>query len=75
MILLEQTFGPRYLKSQNTVGIAYYRIPNDALIPAFNMNYANYQLGITYDVNVSQLTQASRTIGGLEFSLRFIILN
>lgn len=64
-----------YKKKLDFAAGAYYRIPNDALIPAFNMNYANYQLGITYDVNVSQLTQASRTIGGLEFSLRFIIPN
>jgi len=68
--------GSRYtthLKKLDFAVGAYYRLPNDALIPTFNMNYANYQLGIAYDVNVSQLTQASKTIGGVELSLRLLI--
>ena len=68
--------GSRYtthLKKLDFAAGAYYRLPNDAIIPTFNMNYANYQLGIAYDFNVSQLSQASRTIGGVEFSLRLLI--
>lgn len=50
---------------------AYYRVPNDAIIPTFIMGYGNFELGLSYDVNISPLTQASNTVGGIEFSLRF----
>jgi len=48
----------------------YYRV-NDAIIPTFMVEYANFTLGITYDVNVSKLTAASNTRGGIEISLRY----
>lgn len=52
---------------------SYYRLPNDAFIPTFNMNYDNFQFGVSYDVNVSPLIQASSSVGGIEFTLRFVM--
>jgi type IX secretion system PorP/SprF family membrane protein len=52
----------------------YYRFAD-----AFNIVTAYemypFRLGISYDVNLSGLTAASRARGGLEFSLRFNIVN
>lgn len=52
----------------------YYRIPNDAIVPTFNMTYDNFQFGVSYDVNVSPLIEASSSVGGIEFTLRFLVL-
>lgn len=49
------------------------RITNvlDALIPQIYIGFHYFDLGISYDVNVSKLNQASKYRGGFELSLRF----
>lgn len=54
---------------------AYYRLPNDALIPAFNMSYNSFEFGMTYGANISPLITASNSIGGLEFTLKYLFRN
>lgn len=49
---------------------AYYRV-GDAVIPTLQFQYDMYAFCVSYDVNTSQLTGASKAKGGLEFSLRF----
>lgn len=49
---------------------AYYRV-GDAVIPTLQFQYDMYAICVSYDVNTSQLTGASKAKGGLEFSLRF----
>ncbi len=49
---------------------AYYRV-GDAVIPTMLFQYDKYAFGVSYDVNTSQLTGASKTKGGIEFSLKF----
>ena len=49
---------------------ASYRY-NDAIIPAVLMQYDVYAIGVSYDINVSQLTPASKLKGGLEILLRY----
>ncbi|MBM3439528.1 MAG: type IX secretion system membrane protein PorP/SprF [Bacteroidetes bacterium] len=44
----------------------------DALIPYIGMEFGNYQLGITYDINTSLLRTASERRGGMEISLIYI---
>ena len=46
-----------------------YRV-NDAVIPTFEMEKGNLLLGVSYDMNVSKLSQTSRLRGGIEMSLR-----
>lgn len=49
---------------------AFYRV-GDALIPTALFQYDKYAFGVSYDLNLSQLTGVSKAKGGLEFSLRF----
>lgn len=49
---------------------AFYRV-GDAFIPSLLFQYDKYALGISYDLNTSQLTATSKSKGGLEVSLRF----
>lgn len=49
---------------------ASYRY-KDAIIPAFLFQYNTYAIGVSYDINVSQLTPASKLKGGLEVMLRY----
>jgi type IX secretion system PorP/SprF family membrane protein len=50
---------------------AYYRA-GDALAASMLMEYSNYAIGISYDVNTSLLKTASSSRGGLEVTLRFV---
>ncbi|MBI3519433.1 MAG: PorP/SprF family type IX secretion system membrane protein [Bacteroidetes bacterium] len=49
---------------------AFYRV-GDAIIPNLLFQYDKYAFSVSYDLNLSQLTGASKARGGLEFSLRF----
>ena len=50
---------------------AHYRVA-DALIFTGMYEYSNYSIGISYDTNLSRLTNASKSRGGIEISLRFV---
>jgi len=43
----------------------------DAIIPTLLWQYDKYALGLSYDINVSSLTPASKRNGGLEVMLRY----
>jgi type IX secretion system PorP/SprF family membrane protein len=47
----------------------------DALIPYVDVNYKQYQIGVSYDINISDLEVASNQKGGIEISLRYIFSN
>jgi type IX secretion system PorP/SprF family membrane protein len=52
---------------------AYYRY-GDAFIAYMRINYKNqFNIGISYDLNLSKLTVASHTGGGTEITLQYII--
>jgi type IX secretion system PorP/SprF family membrane protein len=44
----------------------------DAIIPYVGLDWGNFNLGVTYDVNVSALQTASQARGGIEISLIYI---
>ena len=50
---------------------AYYRL-KDALIISTVIEYDNFTLGLSYDINTSGLKAASNNWGGPEISIRFI---
>jgi type IX secretion system PorP/SprF family membrane protein len=52
----------------------YYRA-GDAFAPAMLLEYANYALGMSYDLNTSPLRTASNLRGGVEITLRFVTPN
>lgn len=49
---------------------AFYRV-NDAVVPVVKLDYYNWALGFTYDVNISKLTAASSLRGGFEVTLSY----
>ncbi len=44
----------------------------DAIIPYLGLDFNAFRLGLTYDVNTSQLKSASQSQGGIELSLIYI---
>ena len=52
----------------------FFRV-GDAIVPMLRYEYSYYSIAASYDFNVSGLTAASRTRGGFEFSLRYMIPN
>ncbi|MEO9004358.1 MAG: PorP/SprF family type IX secretion system membrane protein [Ginsengibacter sp.] len=49
---------------------AFYRL-NDAVIPVIKLDYYQLGIGISYDVNISKLANASQLRGGLEATLSY----
>lgn len=45
---------------------------NDAVIPYIGLEFGNFQVGATYDVNISSLKPGSNARGGAEISLIYI---
>jgi type IX secretion system PorP/SprF family membrane protein len=45
---------------------------NDAIIPYLGLEFRSLHIGYTYDVNISSLKTASKTVGGNEISLIYI---
>lgn len=50
---------------------AYYRVL-DAIAPAFELEYGQFTLAMSYDINISRLTPSTYTRGGFEVSLKFL---
>ncbi|MGN6164963.1 MAG: PorP/SprF family type IX secretion system membrane protein [Flavisolibacter sp.] len=44
---------------------------NDAVIPVIKLDYYNWAVGLTYDVNISKLRTASQSRGGFELTLSY----
>lgn len=73
--------GPAKVSNQSFEAGLWYRIGNkvpsglhsDALILSTRFNYENFNIGLSYDVNVSGLSAASRANGAFEFSLVYNI--
>ena len=49
---------------------AFYRW-NDAIVPAVRLDIYDFSVGLSYDVNVSRLVQASQNRGGFELTLTY----
>jgi len=69
-------FGKYYLKPVDGVPTAvslggFYRV-KDAFILAANMDYRSFNVGLSYDVNISKLKEASNRRGGFEISVIYI---
>lgn len=57
----------------NLFGGAWFRATGtDAIIPYIGGEYKNFRLGLSYDVNISSLSEVSRGRGGFELSLIYI---
>ncbi|UKN02911.1 PorP/SprF family type IX secretion system membrane protein [Paracrocinitomix mangrovi] len=58
-------------KQSAAISIGGYLRARDAFTPMILMEFHQFALGVSYDVNVSGLKPATNTRGGLEISLRF----
>lgn len=70
-------FGKYYLKPIDGITTAvslgaFYRV-KDAFILVANLDYKNFNVGVSYDVNVSKLTAATNQRGAFELSIIYII--
>jgi type IX secretion system PorP/SprF family membrane protein len=52
-----------------SVGAGLFMRMNDAFIPVVKGSYNNFEIGMSYDANISKLTVASKARGGFELSL------
>lgn len=50
---------------------SWFRL-GDAAIPYIGLEFTNFRLGATYDVNISDLKTASQSRGGIELSLIYV---
>jgi type IX secretion system PorP/SprF family membrane protein len=57
---------------QNSVYFGSWIRLNDAVIPYIGLEFSDFRMGLTYDVNISSLKAASQTRGGLEISLIYV---
>ncbi|RPE09802.1 type IX secretion system membrane protein PorP/SprF [Chitinophaga lutea] len=51
-------------------GGLFYRL-NDALVPVVRLDMGTYEIGLSYDINMSKLRTASQNMGGFEISMVF----
>jgi type IX secretion system PorP/SprF family membrane protein len=63
-IALQGSFDPKLFFG------AYYRL-GDAVIPVVSLDYKNVRVGLSYDVNMSDLNTATNYKGGFEVSLNY----
>ncbi|NQX96680.1 MAG: PorP/SprF family type IX secretion system membrane protein [Flavobacteriales bacterium] len=67
----------KHTGEDNTMAVGgglFYRW-NDAIIASIILQYSNYTLGFSYDINTSSLNNATNKNGGFEFSLRYVYPN
>jgi type IX secretion system PorP/SprF family membrane protein len=68
-------YGYKFGDSENpdyTIHFGAFLRVKDALIPAIKLDYNPFSIGLSYDVNVSQLKTASQGRGGFELSVTYI---
>jgi type IX secretion system PorP/SprF family membrane protein len=58
--------------SETALAVGCHYRWGDAVIVTGQFEWKNFMLGISYDINVSQLTTASKGAGGLEVAVRYI---
>ena len=57
-------------ESSISLGLHYRHL--DAMIPSVILDISGFSVGISYDINISRLTEASSGRGGIEISLKYI---
>lgn len=57
--------------SNAELGAGLFMRVNDALIPHLQLAYNHFDIGLSYDINISKLTVASKGRGGYELSLSY----
>jgi type IX secretion system PorP/SprF family membrane protein len=63
-----------YLK-RSAIGLGVYYRNNDAVVASLLIEYQQYAIGISYDLNTSKLREATTGRGGPEIFIRFVTPN
>jgi len=69
-IIKDQSIYTSAVKAMSLSLGAYYRL-KDAVIPTLLFQFDKWGLGLAYDINLSELTPATRAKGGFEIALRY----
>ncbi len=69
-MLREESKFTGYVKGASIMLGSYWRV-KDAFIPSVQFEFAEYTIGVSYDVNLSGLKSATSGKGGFEISLRW----
>ena len=74
--LIGSTF--RYIRSPNPINFSTFNLgiffrTKDAAIAVAGFDYLQYSFAVSYDINLSDLKPASRNMGGLEVSFKYIL--
>ena len=59
------------VKTQDAIGFGLYYRVKDAIVPKLIADLGDYSVALSYDVNFSGYTTASRGFGGFEIALRY----
>jgi hypothetical protein len=60
-----------YEKKTSVLAGVYYR-HNESIIPYAGIESGDFQIGLSYDINISSLRTASNSRGGFELSLQYV---
>ena len=60
-----------YEKKSSVLAGIYYR-HNESIIPYAGLESGDFQIGLSYDINISSLRTASNSRGGFELSLQYV---
>jgi hypothetical protein len=56
---------------RSAIGLGVYYRNQDAMITSLLLEYKAYAIGVSYDLNISQLKAASSFKGGMEITIRY----
>ena len=60
-----------YHEDNQAISLGCFYRWDDAIVPLLKYQFQNWTFGLSYDVNVSKLARASRTIGAFELTLSY----
>ena len=63
------------INKRSAVGFGLYYRNSDAIIASLLIEKGQYSVGVSYDINLSGLTNVSKSRGGIEINLRFVTPN
>jgi type IX secretion system PorP/SprF family membrane protein len=70
-ILYRKLLDEDYYEENQAFSFGCFYRWNDAIVPLLKYQFSSWTIGMSYDVNVSKLARASRTIGAFELTLSY----
>ena len=70
-VLYRKMIFEEYGEENEAISFGCFYRWNDALVPLLKYQHESWTVGLSYDVNVSKLARASRTVGAFELTLSY----